>query len=127
MLPVHNATSLTSFRAGTLHYLTISKHFIHFHKFYQYVSQPLFNESLSSIVHSLLSNPVFTAILAWIFLKERCTFWDCVFTVFALTGVVLIARPPFLFGDGVPGIEGNYTNHIKGTISAFAGDIINTQ
>ncbi len=72
-----------------------------------------------------LSNPVFTSLLAWVFLKEKCTIWDCVFTVFTLTGVILIARPPFLFGDHLRGIEGNYTNHIKGTIAAFAGDTIN--
>ncbi|XP_033467460.1 solute carrier family 35 member G1 [Epinephelus lanceolatus] len=71
----------------------------------------------------MFSNPVFTSILAWIFLKERCTIWDCVFTVFTITGVILIARPPFLFGEDRRGIEGNYTNHIKGTIAAFAGAI----
>ncbi|CAJ1081048.1 solute carrier family 35 member G1 [Xyrichtys novacula] len=71
----------------------------------------------------MFSNPVFTSLLAWIFLKERCTIWDCVFTVFTLTGVILIARPPFIFGEHLHGIEGNYTNHIKGTIAAFAGAI----
>ncbi|XP_047464510.1 solute carrier family 35 member G1 [Mugil cephalus] len=71
----------------------------------------------------MFSNPVFTSLLAWIFLKEKCTIWDCVFTVFTLTGVILIARPPFLFGDHTRGIEGNYSNHIKGTIAAFAGAI----
>ncbi|XP_030018993.1 solute carrier family 35 member G1 [Sphaeramia orbicularis] len=71
----------------------------------------------------MFSNPVFTSLLAWIFLKERCTIWDCVFTVFTLTGVILIARPPFLFGKHLGGIEGNYTNHIKGTAAAFAGAI----
>ncbi|CAL8301497.1 unnamed protein product [Lota lota] len=71
----------------------------------------------------MFSNPVFTSLLAWIFLKEKCTVWDCFFTVFTLTGVILIARPPFLFGERPPGIEGNYTNHIKGTIAAFAGAI----
>ncbi|XP_049615266.1 solute carrier family 35 member G1 [Syngnathus scovelli] len=71
----------------------------------------------------MFSNPVFTSLLAWVFLKEKCTIWDCVFTVFTLTGVILIARPPFLFGEHIQGIEGNYTNHIKGTIAAFAGAI----
>ncbi|KAL0180075.1 hypothetical protein M9458_025517 [Cirrhinus mrigala] len=71
----------------------------------------------------MFSNPVFTALLAWIFLKERCTIWDVVFTVFTLTGVILIARPPFLFGGELSGIEGDYTNHIKGTVAAFAGAI----
>ncbi|KAM9424278.1 solute carrier family 35 member G1 [Pholidichthys leucotaenia] len=71
----------------------------------------------------MFSNPVFTSLLAWVFLKEKCTIWDCVFTVFTLTGVILIARPPFLFGENTRGIEGNYINHIKGTIAAFAGAV----
>uniref|UniRef100_A0A3B4BDB0 Solute carrier family 35 member G1 n=1 Tax=Periophthalmus magnuspinnatus TaxID=409849 RepID=A0A3B4BDB0_9GOBI len=68
----------------------------------------------------MFSNPVFTSVLAWIFLKERCTIWDCVFTIFTLTGVILIARPPFIFGKHLSGIESNYSNHIKGAIAAFA-------
>ncbi|KAM6963849.1 solute carrier family 35 member G1 [Tautogolabrus adspersus] len=71
----------------------------------------------------MFSNPVFTSLLAWIFLKERCTIWDCVFTLFTLTGVILIARPPFIFGEDPNGIEGNYSNHLKGTIAAFAGAV----
>ncbi|XP_032430519.1 solute carrier family 35 member G1 [Xiphophorus hellerii] len=71
----------------------------------------------------MFSNPVFTSLLAWLFLKERCTIWDCVFTVFTLTGVILIARPPFLFGEHLSGIEGNYTKHVKGTLAAFGGAI----
>ncbi|MEQ2175932.1 hypothetical protein GOODEAATRI_022772, partial [Goodea atripinnis] len=74
----------------------------------------------------MFSNPVFTSILAWIFLKEKCTIWDCLFTVFTFTGVILIARPPFLFGEHLSGIEDNYTNHVKGTVAAFGGDKINT-
>ncbi|KAI1886874.1 hypothetical protein AGOR_G00200280 [Albula goreensis] len=71
----------------------------------------------------VFSNPVFTAVLAWIFLKEKCTVWDFVFTIFTLAGVILIARPPFLFGSRVSGIEGDYTNHVKGTIAAFTGAV----
>ncbi|KAG7268045.1 hypothetical protein CRUP_000228, partial [Coryphaenoides rupestris] len=70
---------------------------------------------------TVIINPVFTSLLAWIFLKEKCTLWDCFFTIFTLAGVILIARPPFLFGERLHGMEGNYTNHIKGTIAAFAG------
>lgn len=89
-----------------------------------YVTQKLSScyGQLNSYCSWLLSNPVFTSLLAWIFLKERCTILDCVFTVFTLTGVILIARPPFIFGDHLHGIEGNYSNHIKGTIAAFAGN-----
>ncbi|XP_067858858.1 solute carrier family 35 member G1 isoform X2 [Heptranchias perlo] len=71
----------------------------------------------------LFSNPVFVTIFAWIFLKERCTVLDPIFTVFTLAGVILIARPPFLFGSRVSGIENEYKNHIKGTIAAFGSAI----
>ncbi|XP_043912598.1 solute carrier family 35 member G1 [Protopterus annectens] len=67
----------------------------------------------------MFSNPVFTALFAWLFLKERCTIWDFIFMVFTLTGVVLIARPPFLFGSHISGVEGDYTNHLKGTFAAI--------
>ncbi|XP_068616263.1 solute carrier family 35 member G1-like, partial [Brachionichthys hirsutus] len=76
--------------------------------------------SLADAVVIMFSNPVFTSLLAWIFLKEKCTILDCVFTVSTLTGVVLIARPPFIFGQHAYGVEGDYANHIKGTIAVFA-------
>uniref|UniRef100_H3BCF8 Solute carrier family 35 member G1 n=1 Tax=Latimeria chalumnae TaxID=7897 RepID=H3BCF8_LATCH len=71
----------------------------------------------------VFSNPVFTAIFARIFLKEKCTLWDLFFTVFTLTGVIIIARPPFLFGTHVSGIEHDYSSHIRGTVAAFASAI----
>ncbi|XP_035753303.1 solute carrier family 35 member G1 [Egretta garzetta] len=69
------------------------------------------------------SSPVFTSLLAWIFLKEKYSLWDLLFTLFAITGVVLIARPPFLFGSNVTGIEGSYTDHLKGTIAAITSTV----
>ncbi|NXN93417.1 S35G1 protein, partial [Rhinopomastus cyanomelas] len=69
------------------------------------------------------SSPVFTSLLAWIFLKEKYSFWDLLFTLFTITGVILIARPPFLFGSTVTGIEGSYTDHLKGTIAAIASAV----
>ncbi|XP_037837010.1 solute carrier family 35 member G1 isoform X2 [Kryptolebias marmoratus] len=69
----------------------------------------------------MFSNPVFTSLLAWIFLKEKCTIWDCVFTLFTITGVILIARPSFLFGEHLSGTKG--TDHIKGAVAGVAGAI----
>ncbi|XP_071604806.1 solute carrier family 35 member G1 isoform X2 [Heliangelus exortis] len=69
------------------------------------------------------SSPVFTSLLAWIFLKEKYSIWDLLFTLFAITGVILIARPPFLFGSNVAGIEGSYTDHLKGTIAALMSTV----
>uniref|UniRef100_U3JZF2 Solute carrier family 35 member G1 n=1 Tax=Ficedula albicollis TaxID=59894 RepID=U3JZF2_FICAL len=69
------------------------------------------------------TSPVFTSLLAWIFLKEKYSLWDLLFTLFAVTGVILIARPPFLFGSHVTGIEGSYSDHLKGTIAAIASTL----
>ncbi|XP_053547665.1 solute carrier family 35 member G1 [Bombina bombina] len=69
------------------------------------------------------SSPAFTCVFACIFLKEKCTVWDIVFMLFTLTGVILIARPPFLFGSRLDGIEDDYSNHLKGTIAAVASAI----
>nr|XP_060622813.1 solute carrier family 35 member G1 [Anolis sagrei ordinatus] len=69
------------------------------------------------------SSPVFTSLFAWIFLKEKYSLWDLLFTLFTITGVILIARPPFLFGGKVLGIEGTYTDHLKGTIAAITSAI----
>ncbi|XP_072095423.1 solute carrier family 35 member G1 isoform X1 [Mobula birostris] len=68
----------------------------------------------------MLSNPVFVSIFAWIFLKEKCTLLDPIFIIFTLVGVVLIARPQFLFGTQNVGFESDYKNRIKGTMAAFA-------
>ncbi|KAL2302961.1 hypothetical protein Nmel_010415, partial [Mimus melanotis] len=69
------------------------------------------------------TSPVFTSLLAWIFLKEKYSLWDLLFTLFAVTGVILIARPPFLFGSRVSGLEGSYSDHLKGTIAAVASTL----
>lgn len=45
------------------------------------------------------TNPVFTALLAAVFLGEPIGRRDWGGTALSLTGVVLIARPPFLFGS----------------------------
>ncbi|XP_073452119.1 solute carrier family 35 member G1 [Aquarana catesbeiana] len=69
------------------------------------------------------SSPAFTCIFACICLKEKCTLWDIVFIVFTITGVILIARPPFLFGSYNNDLEEDYSGHIKGTIAALTSAI----
>ena len=44
------------------------------------------------------TNPIFTAILAAVFLRERMSRADVLGVVASLVGVVLVARPSFLFG-----------------------------
>lgn len=70
-----------------------------------------------SVVHISLSdatvihftNPVYTAILAALFLGERLQFRTVLCTVASLLGVVLIARPAFLFaGFGAEPIAPGY-------------------
>lgn len=46
----------------------------------------------------IFSSPLITAILAAVFLKEKFTIFNLVATMVSFTGVVLVARPPFIFG-----------------------------
>ncbi|XP_037996796.1 solute carrier family 35 member G1 [Motacilla alba alba] len=83
--------------------------------YYAYQVMPLADATVITF-----TSPVFTSFLAWIFLKEKYSLWDLLFTLFAVAGVILIARPPFLFGSHVTGIEGSYSDHLKGIIAAIA-------
>ncbi len=58
--------------------------------------------SLGSTVTLLNLSPVFLAVLAPIFLRERTSTAVAVAIGLALTGVVLVVRPAFLFGAGAP-------------------------
>ncbi|KAM8924792.1 solute carrier family 35 member G1-like [Pelodytes ibericus] len=69
------------------------------------------------------SSPAFTCIFACVFLKEKCTVWDIFFMCVTITGVVLIARPPFLFGARIEGLEEDYSDHLKGTIAAVGSAV----
>ncbi|CAH2322343.1 solute carrier family 35 member G1 [Pelobates cultripes] len=69
------------------------------------------------------SSPAFTCIFACLLLKEKCTVWDIIFILFTITGVVLIARPPFLFGARIEGLEEDYSDHLKGTIAAICSAV----
>lgn len=65
------------------------------------------NLSIYAVKHMPLANsrvifytsPVYTAILGRIFLKESVSKFDLLATLLSLGGVVLIARPTFLFGS----------------------------
>ncbi|XP_019494629.1 PREDICTED: solute carrier family 35 member G1 [Hipposideros armiger] len=75
--------------------------------------------SLADATVISFSCPVFTSIFAWIFLKEKYTLWDALFTTFTITGVVLIVRPPFLFGSNTTGMTESYSDHLKGTFASI--------
>lgn len=80
--------------------------------------------SLADATVIAFSCPVFTSIFAWIFLKEKYSLWDAFFTLFAFVGVILIVRPPFLFGSDTSGMGKNYSDHIKGTFAAIGHAVL---
>ncbi|KAM9197162.1 solute carrier family 35 member G1 [Dugong dugon] len=75
--------------------------------------------SLADATVITFSSPVFTSIFAWIFLKEKYSLWDALFTLFTIIGVTLIVRPPFLFGANTKSMEESYSGHLKGTFAAI--------
>lgn len=86
--------------------------------YYAFQVMPLADATVISF-----SSPAFTTLFAWIFLKEKYNPWDLLFVLLTITGVALIARPPFLFGSKVTVVEGSYSDHLKGTIAALISAI----
>ncbi|XP_061399578.1 solute carrier family 35 member G1 [Musca vetustissima] len=68
--------------------------------FYAFRHMPLADASVI-----IFSTPVFVAIFARVFLKEQCSLFNIVTIVLTLVGVVLITRPPFVFGDSAASLE----------------------
>ncbi|KAL9873133.1 solute carrier family 35 member G1 [Glossina fuscipes fuscipes] len=62
--------------------------------FYAFRHMPLADASVI-----IFSTPVFVAIFARVFLKEQCSIFNVITIVLTLVGVVLITRPPFVFGE----------------------------
>jgi len=56
----------------------------------------------ATVIH--FTNPVFTALLAAVFIGEVLRGWEVVLALTALGGVALVARPGFLFGE-VSGLD----------------------
>jgi drug/metabolite transporter (DMT)-like permease len=56
----------------------------------------------TTVIH--FTNPVFTALLAAVFLGEVLRGWEVFLALVALAGVFIVARPGFVFGD-VSGLE----------------------
>jgi drug/metabolite transporter (DMT)-like permease len=52
----------------------------------------------------IFSTPVFVAIFARLFLKEECGLFNVVTILLTLIGVLLITRPPLVFGDAIPSL-----------------------
>lgn len=85
-------------------------------QFYAFQHMPLADASVL-----IFSSPVFVTIFARIFLKELCGATQVASIVVTVVGVVLISRPPFLFG-GVDAQSYSMENLI-GAMSALCGTI----
>jgi drug/metabolite transporter (DMT)-like permease len=79
----------------------------------------------------IFSTPVFVAIFARLFLKEACGLFNVLTIFLTLCGVLLITRPPLIFGDAIPslvddqidggGVETNY--NLWGPAAALASTL----
>lgn len=67
--------------------------------FYAFRHMPLADASVI-----IFSTPVFVTIFARIFLKEPCGLFNVMTIFVTLIGVVLITRPPIIFGDSIPSL-----------------------
>jgi len=62
--------------------------------YYAVTSMPLADATVLQYLH-----PMFTALIAWFVLKERIHSATLICIILSLTGLILIARPAFLFGS----------------------------
>uniref|UniRef100_A0A1B6E1D0 EamA domain-containing protein n=1 Tax=Clastoptera arizonana TaxID=38151 RepID=A0A1B6E1D0_9HEMI len=89
--------------------------------FYAFRYMPLADASV--VVFSV---PVFVAIFARLFLKEPCGMFSVITVTLTLIGVVLITRPPFIFGSSVPSLASDQTNtpsNLWAAIAAFSATL----
>ncbi|SPP88400.1 solute carrier family 35 member G1 [Drosophila guanche] len=90
--------------------------------FYAFRHMPLADASVI-----IFSTPVFVAIFARAFLKEPCTMFNVITINITLVGVVLITRPPFVFGDTSPPLDGTQLTgrpyDIWGPVAAFSSTL----
>ncbi|XP_054279903.1 solute carrier family 35 member G1 [Macrosteles quadrilineatus] len=90
--------------------------------FYAFRHMPLADSSV--IVFSV---PVFVAIFARIFLKEPCGLFNVVTILLTLIGVILITRPPFMFGAHIPSLASEepptVTTDLWAAVAAFSATL----
>ncbi|XP_028516375.1 solute carrier family 35 member G1-like [Exaiptasia diaphana] len=75
------------------------------------------NMPLGDAIVLIFTSPVFTAVLARIFLKERLHWIYSILLVLCMAGVTLIARPTFIFGH--PDSAPEYDNVLIPTLVAW--------
>ncbi|ALC45805.1 CG5281 [Drosophila busckii] len=89
--------------------------------FYAFRHMPLADASVI-----IFSTPVFVAIFARVFLKEPCSLFNVATINMTLVGVVLITRPPLIFGDEQPADaydNEKYDYDIWGPIAALSSTL----
>ncbi|CAG9830679.1 unnamed protein product [Diabrotica balteata] len=87
--------------------------------FYAFRHMPLADASV--IVFSV---PVFTGIFARMFLKEPCGLFNVFSVILTLIGVVLITRPPLLFGNTINSLGDNgQKTEMWGAVAAFSATL----
>ncbi|KAG7203737.1 hypothetical protein KM043_013764 [Ampulex compressa] len=90
--------------------------------FYAFRHMPLADASV--VVFSV---PVFVAIFARIFLKEPCGWFNVITVCLTLIGVVLITRPPLIFGHTIESLSDGHvkTEHadLWGAVAAFSATL----
>ncbi|EDV28813.1 uncharacterized protein TRIADDRAFT_15077, partial [Trichoplax adhaerens] len=78
------------------------------------------NMNIGDAAAIIYSSPFITGILAAIFLKEKFTLFNLLATIVSFGGVILVSKPPFIFGSGEG--DGTQTNFGVAGI-AFCGAI----
>lgn len=91
--------------------------------FYAFRHMPLADASV--VVFSV---PVFVAIFARLFLKEPCGLFNVISVCLTLIGVVLITRPPLLFGHSIPALASSpdheeQNSDVWGAVAAFSATL----
>lgn len=88
--------------------------------FYAFRHMPLADASV--VVFSV---PVFTGIFAKMFLKEPCGLFNVFSVILTLIGVILITRPPVLFGNTVNslGSDNGQRTEMWGAVAAFSATL----
>ncbi|KAI1290290.1 Solute carrier family 35 member G1 [Halotydeus destructor] len=69
----------------------------------------------------VFSAPVYVGIFACILIGEACGVFQIAIIVITMTGVILISKPTFLFGDSDPSTDGAYRT--EGTIMALVSSV----
>ncbi|XP_068687746.1 solute carrier family 35 member G1-like [Montipora foliosa] len=89
-------------------------------QFYAFQHMPLADATVI-----VFSSPVFTGVLAYFLLGEAWGLFDVLATLWCFTGVVLIARPTFLFSRAIRNTEQeNNWEQVTASLAALCGAIL---